>query len=104
MDSELTLGADNIASGMLTSNYVMSYVTITITDESGTEVQKGVCFVVEAELKNFDVGHFTMAQEQDVMIGKIAPEELKAGNYHCSLVVKLATGADITVRDFDFTV
>ena len=104
VDSELTLGADNIASGMLTSNYVMSYVTITVTDESGTEVQKGVCFVVEAELKNFDIGHFTMAQEQDVMIGKIAPEELKAGNYHCTLVVKLATGADITVRDFDFTV
>ena len=104
LDSEDAFGFDNVASGLLISNYVMSYVTITITDEAGEKIQEGTCFVVEAELKNFDIGHFTMAQEQDVMIGKIAPEELKAGNYHCNMVVKLATGAEITVRDFDFTV
>ena len=104
LDSEETLGVQNIAYGVLMSNYVMSYVTITITDEAGNETQKGACFVVEAELKTFDIGHFTMAQEQDVMIGKITPEELKPGNYHCTMVVKLATGTDITVRDFDFTV
>jgi len=104
IDSEQTLGLENIASGALSSNYVMSNVTITITDEAGNEVQKGTCFVVEAELKNFDIAHFTMEAEQDVMIGKIVPAELKAGNYHCTMVVKLATGADITVRDFDFTV
>ena len=104
LDSEDAFDFNNIASGLLISNYVMSYVTITITDETGNKVQEGTCFVVEAELKNFDIGHFTMAQEQDVMIGKIAPEELKPGNYHCTMVVKLATGTDITVRDFDFTV
>lgn len=104
IDSEQCLGFENIASGMLSCNYVMSYVTITITDEAGAKVQEGTCFVIESELKNFDISHFTMEAEQDVMIGRIAPEELKAGNYHCTMVVKLATGADITVRDFDITV
>ena len=103
-DTETMLGFENLASGIISCNYVMSNVTIIITDAAGNEVQKGTCFVIETELKFFNVSHFTNEIEQSVMLGKIAPEELKAGNYHCTMVVKLATGADITVRDYDFTV
>lgn len=103
-DTETQYSFDNIATGVFSSNYVITYVTITITDNSGQVVQKATCYAIENELKNFDLGHFTMEIEQDVMNGNLDLDNLPAGNYHCTHVCKMATGKEITVRDFDFTV
>ena len=103
-DSVTEHSFDTIAAGVFTSNYVMSYVTITITDESGSVVQQATCFVTESELKNFDLSHFVMEAEQDVMLGNLALDQLPQGSYHCTHVCRLATGNDLTARDFNFTI
>lgn len=101
-DSVETPGADNITEGTFSSEYAISYVTVTITDEKGTQLQQVTGFATESELKAFDLSH--LADPDEVKVGGLSIDQLPSGTYHCTHQCLLSSGQLITVRDFDFTI
>lgn len=101
-DTVATPGADNITEGVFSSRYAVSNVTVTISDENGTVVQKVTGFATETELKAFDLSH--LADPEEVKVGSLDVAALPAGNYHCTHTCMLSTAETITVRDFDFVI
>lgn len=94
----------NLTKGTLSCSYKICTVTITITDDNGAVVQQATCFPMESERYLFWMKHFTEAQEQPVMQGSFAPEELAPGSYHATVQCIVGTGETLTARDFTFTV
>lgn len=102
IDTIKTPSFDNIINGSFSSPYAISYVTVTITDITGAQIQKCTAFATESELKDFQLFH--LSDPQEVKVGFLDFESLKPGAYHCSHTCRLSTGDELTVRDFDFTV
>ena len=105
-DSETEFSYENILKGQFTSNRMPSAVTITITDESGKVVMEGTCYEHRQnheKVFDFDLSWFT-TRDALQQRGRIAPEELAPGKYHCTHVLRDAHGVNYTMRDFEFTV
>ena len=100
---EEPLGKDTLLTGKISCNWMVDCVTMTINDKTGSQVQKGA--LRSTRTSNFSIGLQRFKTEKATgILGRIAPEELTAGQYHCKLVCRLVSGAEFTVRDFDFTV
>lgn len=102
-DSLAEPGGSTILEGVISSNWVIDCVTITITGGAGEVVQQGTVYAIRdprryaVELRQFG------SEAPERMRGRVAPEELPAGSYRCTLTCRLATGQVVTVRDFAFT-
>ena len=85
---------------------MLGAVTITIADESGQVVMEGTCYENRQNrqpIYSFDLTQF-LTENPIQQRGRIAPNELAPGNYHCTHVLRDAHGVNYTMRDFDFTV
>ena len=105
-DTEKEHNYENILKGRFVSNRILSAATITITDDTGKVVMDGTCYEhrqTKQPIFYFDLERFS-TQASYLQWGRIAPEELPAGNYHCTHSVRDAHGVTYTMRDFDFTV
>lgn len=103
-DTETTFDKNSILKGTLTCNWMMDCVTLDITDAAGTAVQNATAYVSRktGHYQSFDLQEFVTAEPQLVR-GSVDVNALAAGNYHCTLTVRLITGEKITVRDYEFT-
>lgn len=105
-DSETEFTKDNIFGGEITSNSMMAYMTITITDSKGNEVAQQTAFCRRQTKK--DVITFPMVnfetEEAFNTLGELDLTTLKPGTYHCTHVLTDAHGGEHVMRDFDFTV
>ena len=105
-DSETEHTVKNIFRGQFHSNRMLGAVTITITDESGNVVMEGTCYENRQNRQaayNFDLSLFLTADSFQQR-GRVAPNELAPGNYHCTHTLRDAHGETHVMRDFDFTV
>lgn len=102
-DSESAFTADNLLTGTISCNWMIDTLTMTITDPAGNTVQEGAIRSTRGENFAVDLQKFVTDNPAGVR-GYIRPEELAAGNYHCKLECRLVSGAELSVRDFDFTV
>lgn len=102
-DSENQHDKDTILRGTISSNYYIDTVTITITDSTGKEIQRGAASVTRGSARAFDMQKFITDYPNSVR-GNLALSKLKAGTYHCKTVCRLMDGTEYTIRDFDFTV
>ena len=95
---------ENLLRGQFTTNRMVSSVTMTVTDENG-EVFKVTGSGIRAKIKSYDLQNFLTENYEGHMVlrGELALDKLIAGNtYHCTVVVSMGSGEQITVRDFDF--
>ena len=101
-DSVEQPGVDTLTEGVISSNWPIDRVDMTITNGDGKTVQHGAVYALRdsrryaLELRQF------AEEEPERMWGRIAPEELAAGSYRCVLTCRLTTGQVFTVRDFAF--
>ena len=102
-DSESVFTADSLLTGTISCNWMIDTLTMTITDSAGTTVQEGAIRSPRGKNYAVDLQQFVTDNPAGVR-GYIRPEELAAGNYHCKLECRLVSGAELSVRDFDFTV
>ena len=105
-DTETEHSFETILKGRFVSNRILSAVTITITDESGKVVMEGTCYEkrqTQQAVFSFDLERFATQLSQQQR-GHVAPEELPAGNYHCTHTLRDGHGVTYTMRDFDFIV
>ncbi len=105
-DSETEYTKENIFAGKFTSNSIMAYVTITVTDANGQEVGKQTCFYKRQSLKEEVVFDLTMfeTEEEFNKRGQLNLNDLAPGTYHCTHVLTDAHGNEHVMREFDFTV
>jgi len=82
--------------------WTMDNVFITITDQSGAVVQKLNMVATRGGLKQIDLQTFSADYPLRVQ-GSLDPDTLAPGQYRCTLVVRLGTEEEVTVRDFTFT-
>lgn len=103
-DSETVFSKDTILAGEISSNWFIDAATLTITDGNGAVVQKATASCTRYnKYVSFELEKF-VADTPSSILGSIDLDALTAGNYHCTLVCRLTTGEEFTVRDFDFTV
>jgi len=102
-DTETTFNKDNLLKGTLSCNWWIDAVTIIITDSTGAEIQKAAVTAIAYNARTVDMQQF-VTEHPDAIRGSMDPAALASGNYHCTVVVRLTTGEEFTVRDFDFTV
>ena len=95
---------DNMFSGVVSSNYRIASVTITITDAKGKTVQTATAYGQQDELYRFSLVRFHSPIEQTVMQGKIDLDALEKGKYHCNYTCRVATGKTVEFRSFDFEI
>lgn len=100
-DSQTEFNKDTLLTGTLTCPWFIEAVTITLSDSSGT-VQEATAFPTRRHNNDFDLQKF-VTDHPNAIIGSVDPAALASGNYHCTVVVRLTTGEEFTVRDFDFT-
>lgn len=101
-DSENVFTKDSILVGSISSNRFIDAVTIQIKDGQGNVVQQATAYGNRYSYRVFDLQKFVTDRLESVR-GSIDPTALSSGNYHCTLVCRLTTGEEFTVRDFDFT-
>jgi len=109
-DSETKYSYDNLLIGKLSSNWAIDTVTLTIKDNAGKVMQKATgrsargFWNSEAgeTQRQFNLQQF-ITDKPGTVIGTVDTEALAAGNYHCTVVCRLMSGQEITVRDFEFT-
>ena len=101
-DSESEFNKDTLLKGTLSCNWMMDCVTMEITS-NGEAIQTATAYVRRKSVQymEFDMQEFVTVNPALVK-GKIAPDELPSGEYHCKVTVRLVTGENIVVRDFDF--
>ena len=97
------LSKDTLLTGTISCNWMIDSLTMTITDEVGAVVQKGALRSTRTSNYSTNLQRFKTEKPTGIL-GRIAPEELAAGNYHCKLVCRLVSGQEFTMRNFDFTV
>ena len=102
-DTQTTFNKNTLLTGTIKCNWMIDTLTMTVTDASGNEVQRGAIRSTRAYNFAVDLQKFLTDNPAGVL-GRIAPGELTAGSYHCTLTCRLTGGAVFTVRDFDFTV
>jgi hypothetical protein len=102
-DSQTSFTKDTILTGTITSNRFIESVTIKITDSQGAAVQQATAYGNRASYKSIDLQRFVTDLPEQKR-GSIDLTALAAGSYHCTLVCRLTTGEEFTVRDFDFGV
>lgn len=105
-DSETEFTKDNIFGGEITSNAMMAYMTITVTDAEGNQVGQKIAFCKRQSKKSvitFPMANFE-TEESFNTLGELDLTTLKPGTYHCTHVLTDAHGGEHTMRDFDFTV
>ena len=105
-DSESEYSFKNILRGRFISNRMLGAVTITIKDASGNVVMEGTCYENRQNKQpnySFDLMLF-LTEDPIQQRGRIAPNELAPGNYHCTHTLRDAHGVSYIMRDFDFTV
>ncbi len=102
-DTEMVFDKDTILKGTLTCNWMMDCVTLDITNASGEKVQSATAYVSRktGQYKSFDMQEFVTVKPVLVR-GSVDVASLAEGNYNCKVTVRLVTGEEITVRDFDF--
>lgn len=102
-DSQTEFNKDTLLTGTLSSQWFIDTVTITVTDTSGATVQEAMAASTRKSNRDFDLQKF-VTDHPSAIRGSIDPAALASGNYHCTVVCRLTTGEEFTVRDFDFTV
>lgn len=103
-DSETVFNKDTILAGSISSNWFIDAATLTITNSEGDVVQKATASCTRYnKYVSFELQKF-VADTPSSVLGSIDITALTAGNYHCTLVCRLTTGEEFTVRDFDFTI
>lgn len=101
-DTETVFDKEAVLKGTLTCNWMMDCVTLDITNAAGEKVQSATAYVNRKKLyTSFDMQEFVTVKPALVR-GSVDIEALAAGNYNCKVTVRLVTGEEITVRDFDF--
>lgn len=94
---------DNLFSGTINSNWWIDTVTVTITDSEGQPLQEASTTAIRHKHWFFEMERFVTDDPKSIQ-GSIDLAALTSGNYHCTVVCRLTTGEEFTVRDFDFTV
>lgn len=102
-DSETVLNKDTLLTGTISCNWFIDTVTLTITDPAGNTVQEATGNTIRRSNHTFDLQQF-VTDHPNAIRGSIDPAALTSGNYHCTVVCRLTTGEEFTVRDFDFAV
>ena len=95
---------ENLFTGLITCNRMISSVNMTVTDENG-QVFSITSSGIRATIKSFDLQKFLTENYEGHMVlrGDMDLTKLIPGNaYHCTVVVHMGSGESITVRDFDF--
>lgn len=104
VDSQKEHTRETLFEGSISCQYKICSVTVTVTDEGGTTVQKATCFPTEAERYMFRMEHFTDPVEQAVIRGSLSLSDLTPGTYRVVVDCIVGTGETLTARDFTFTV
>ena len=102
-DSQTEFNKDTLLTGTLSSQWFIDMVTVTITDGEGKTIQEATAFSSRGYNKDFNRQKF-VTDHPNAVQGSIDPTALTAGNYHCTVIARLTTGEEFTVRDFDFGV
>lgn len=102
-DSENVFTKDSILAGSISSNRFIDAVTIQIKDGQGNVVQQAAAYGNRFSYRSFDLQKFVTDRPGSIR-GSIDVSALVAGNYHCTLLCRLTTGEEFTVRDFVFTI
>ena len=103
LDSESNHSKDTLLTGVISCNWFIDTVTITVSDNQGNEIQQATNTAKRMNPREFDLQQF-VTDKPECVRGSIDPTALASGNYHCTVVCRLTTGEEFTVRDFDFTV
>ena len=93
---------DNMFAGVIESNYRISSVTVTVS-QNGQTVQQATCFGHQEEMYTMNLFRFQKDVEAPVTQGQISLEALPAGTYQCTFTARLSTGDDLQFRNFTFT-
>lgn len=101
-DSEKEYSIDNILKGTVSSNYMIDCATMEIKDSNDNTVQKSTIRAIRNNIYNLNVEGFVTEKEAN-MLGKIELDKLEKGTYKCILTVRIVTGEEFKVRDFEFT-
>ena len=102
-DTQTTFNKDTLLTGTIKCNWMIDTLTMTITDATGEQVQRGAIRSTRGSTFAVKLQKF-LTYNPACVLGYIAPDELTSGSYHCTLTCRIVTGAEFTVRDFDFTV
>ena len=104
-DSESVFDKETLLKGTLSCNWMMDCITMKITDTEGKTVQAATGYTnrKESRYMSFDMQEFVTVNPVLVR-GKIEPDKLSSGSYNCKVTVRLVTGENVVVRDFDFNV
>ncbi len=101
----------NLFTGTISSNWMIADAEIVIKDDSGNVVQSSkVLPTRSAEVYipsygqsfKIDMSKFKTT-EPGLIGGEIDIDKLEKGSYNCTLTVRLVSGEEFTVREFDFT-
>lgn len=102
-DSETVFDKTALCRGTVACNWMLDRAVLTISDTEGRALQQGAIIPPRNSTRCIDLERFrTEAPER--MQGRIDPEILQPGRYRCTLTVRLTTGQELTVRDFDFEI
>jgi hypothetical protein len=102
-DTQTEFNKDTILAGTISCNWMFDRITMTITDETGAEVQKVTARTDRYSMKDFVMERF-VTDLPSTLIGSLDLNALKTGNYHCTVVCRLTNGQEVTARDFNFSV
>lgn len=92
---------DTLNQTTVRASHRIAYVTVTIS--KGSQVlQQATAYSKESSYREFSMAAFFDPLEQAVLQGNLDLDSLKAGNYHCAITCRLATGNTYTVHEFDF--
>ena len=107
-DSETVFNKDTVTTGIVTGNYNIDYLTMTIQKDGAVE-QEAIRYwnATAYDLSNFTnlysiTGWSTFLELYDTD-NVIDLSKLAGGSYRCILTVRLSNGDTVTVRDFQFT-
>ena len=102
-DTETVFNKDTLLSGTISCNWWIDAITVRITDSTGAELQKAAVTAIRYQNRTVEMQQF-ITDSPNRLYGSIDPAALASGNYHCTVVCRLTTGEEFTVRDFDFVV
>jgi len=101
-DSISEYSKGTILTGIISSNKFMDYVTVTISDKEGNELQKSTARASRSKnYSDFDMQLF-VTEVDCALVGRIDLAKLPDSACHCTVVCRMVNGEEFTVRDFDF--
>ena len=104
-DSESIFNKDTVLKGQITSTWSMDNATMIISDKDGNEIQRCSKNTERDDGKYlmFDLTEF-VTYDPSFLRGKIDLNTLEPGTYNCKLIMRLVTGEEVTIRNFDFEI